>query len=209
MWSLNLGTEKQWLIIYDNVENFSLLADYVPRSTASNSRILIITRYRWVARGITGLIKKFELGGFKIEQSVQLFNRIRKHHADTVIPEGEEEAIETLVRDLDGLILGIEQMAAHIGSQGYSMAEFMEKYNSTTKRLFKQQDHQKDDTNLTNYTLLTLWELDFCHLDGKDAQKLLALLSLLSNETSYALLFSPNHGGHLASDYLFCCDETK
>ena len=156
-------------MIYDNVDRYSLFDQYRPPSTGT---VFITTRFQSVSYGVQGQAERIHLEKFSPEESLQLFNRIRQFRHTRAEIGSEQNEIKELLELIDGLALGIKQMASYIGSKRMKVSEFQEKYCKLAKFMLDRK------TPSSAHTLDTLWSVQFKAIKERNASKLLGLLSL-------------------------------
>lgn len=191
-------TEKKWLLIYDNVEEI----DAVPHCLASNvGHTILTTRYRDMALRCADPKKVIELRFLKDKDAENLFLEMRSKYRQDKIEstnekhdvgkhgekksgkttsdagnDDEKAATVELLGELQGLPLGIEQMAAYIEADGITVREFLETYHRMPKTAL-----QRNNIGVpNNHTLNTLWSITFRKVNESnlDAYHLLAMISL-------------------------------
>ncbi|KAI9823783.1 MAG: hypothetical protein M1832_002340 [Thelocarpon impressellum] len=204
---------KKWLIIFDNVEHLDLIKTVWPSSTGS---LLLTTRSSVVADAARGHVStKLQIQKLNSTHSWLLFSRLlmdwrSEWRDESTILLKEREAAVALLRELDGLPLGIRQIAALIKRRGKTVAKFLDLYRrkagntemllGTSKTFHFDQDY--------GLALDTVWKMSFEILvTGHDqhAATLLGLMSLLSPDVILTQLFLDESDGHLAMN--FCHDE--
>ena len=134
------------------------------------------------------------MDSFKDQESADVFRNWRTFHDPKASPTGEEEDIEELLRKVGGLALGIQTMAAYIGSHRYKVGDFLRTYEQISQVI-----HSKAPGSNT-HSLATVFEIHFKHIQGNDASQMLGLLSMLSPEVIPLELFLPKDPG-LMSDF--------
>jgi hypothetical protein len=162
------GSEATWLLIFDNADDPTILADHWPQGSGS---ILITSRdpsaKSMFARTPSGL----DLGPLTEQDSLALF-----HHLTTTADGAEDDTARQISDALGGVPLAISQMAGIIRRQGLTLSEFFELYKDHEQHanLYK----IKFDTNLMTYrhTLSTVWAFEKLK---PEARQLLELISFL------------------------------
>ncbi|RDW75661.1 hypothetical protein BP5796_06482 [Coleophoma crateriformis] len=197
-------TRKRWLLIYDNVESWEVLEDFLPSSSGT---IIITSRYSWIVHRVPGWRDgcALELETFTEKESFHLFTTLLKMYNPKASPASEKEAITTLLKKMNGHALGIEQIAAHIGYRRYSVKQFMAKYERRAAQIHSKKDHSS--TSL--HTVATVWEMHFENIQDTDSANLLALLSFLSPDDIPIQLFLPESELGISDFAPFCGDDTK
>ncbi len=118
-----LDTHKEWLLVFDNLEDLSLLQPFSP--SARQGAMLITTRLR----SLEGLSYTFELPPLPDDEGVQ-FLLHRTKLADPIVssdplsPELAEPAL-AIVKALGGLPLALDQAGAYIERTGCSLKEYL------------------------------------------------------------------------------------
>lgn len=179
-YTLMMNTARSWLLLYDNVDDCDLLNEYLPPDTGS---MIITTRFQNVSFGVSGTPTRIQLEKFSPEDSLNLFNGLRLLRHPQADVENEKEQTKELLELIDGLALGIKQMAFYISSKKMKIFKFQEQYNKMAKYIL---EHK---TPSTSHTLGTLWSVQFEGIWGSNASKLLGLLSLCGPENIPRELF--------------------
>lgn len=203
-------TSKKWFLIYDNLEDPNLLREYLPESPGP---VLVTTRRKAVASRISGMNKILELQPFERMDAMELFVSLLKtdpKYAGKPIAFSETEinAAALLLEKLDGLALGIEQMAAYITYRDLSVETFVQKYD---KMAMAMRIHKKSEGMKATHSLDTVWALSFNEAEEQnpDAYNIMAIISLLS-ATSIPLALFESCDEDFGNKYLsFCGDEEK
>lgn len=197
------GTAKKWLLIYDNVEDFELLNQYLPPSPGP---VLITTRMKWIAFRVGGNKEMLELGTFSDDDTIALFKNLKDHGKKRDTSPDEQEATGTLLRLLGGHALAIQQMAAYISYRGFTIREFLAKYDKMAPNI-----HKKGDGSPASSTLSTCWELSFAAIREKHpfANTLLGIISLCSPDVIHLDLFTVKDWGATTDLTELCKDESE
>ena len=194
----NLGSK--WLLIFDNVDSHDVISNCWPVS--KHGAILVTTRDAVVASLPieTGL----EVDEFGVDQGAEFLlsftpNRRRQ--------DGEREPAENIARQLGGLPLALNQMAALINGRNSSLKEFDDMYTKYEQRLHKQ---KKGGWRYLGYkhSLDTVWELSYQNL-GDDARACLGVLSFLAADSIPLEMFTAEKPERLPQSLAFCEDELR
>lgn len=199
----NARTAKRWLLIYDNVEDFELLDQYLPPCPGP---VLVTTRMKWIAFRMGGKNERLELETFDDKDATALFKSLKDHGKNRDISPDEQEALVTLLGLLGGLALAIQQMAAYISYRGLTIREFLRKYDKMAPNI-----HKKGDGSSASHTLATCWELSFTAIrkNHPSANTLLGIMSMCSPDVISLDLFvvqDPEAITHLTE---FCQYESE
>lgn len=119
---------------------------------------------------------QISLARFSKKDSVIAFNHFRKLRNPRALQHDESHEIDELLELLDGLALGIKQIASYIGSERLSVGEYLTKYKSMPRILLSEEDVDESKS------LAQAWAVEFAHFRETEAHacQLLSILSLLS-----------------------------
>ncbi|RTE83616.1 hypothetical protein BHE90_001798 [Fusarium euwallaceae] len=162
-------TSKRWLMIYDNVNDFRLLKEYLPPRTGS---MIVTSRFYSLSYAFPGHATRISLQKFGLDDSLHLFNRYRKFRDPDNDTTADFNETKELLASLDGLALGIKQMAFYIASKGLSVSKFLDQYDRMAKSVLNR--GTPDD----RHSLGTLWNMQFEDIKQTNAAKLLGILSM-------------------------------
>jgi tetratricopeptide (TPR) repeat protein/transcriptional regulator with XRE-family HTH domain len=131
-----LATHKDWLLIFDNVEDLAVLKAFLPPARAG--AVLVTTRLHALA----GLAHTLELGAFAPEEALH-FLLARAHLVDPKqslddVPLDVLEAAQTLVTAVDGLPLALDQAGAYLEQTGCTLADYLRLFERHTMRLLSE-----------------------------------------------------------------------
>ncbi|KAI0441000.1 hypothetical protein F4803DRAFT_524980 [Xylaria telfairii] len=200
-------TTHNWLLILDNVEKYSDVEKYLP--TESRGSVIVTTRYITQAKLFHRRHKILE----KLTSATaeNLFLRLiaapeskEERLSIDQLPETERNAVRFLLTEMDGLALGIHQMAALIESQSLQddIAKFAGRYKRYLPVILQKQE------GIKGHTLSTLWKISFETVRTRpSAFVLLGILSLVQPDEIPKELFLPTDTSTLTSDLAFCTDD--
>jgi tetratricopeptide (TPR) repeat protein len=128
-----LETHPRWLLIFDNADKLDLFREFLPRDNMG--RILLTTR----AQSMSGLAHKVPLARMGPAEGALLLLR----RAGLIAPDATvEEAAETdraqaltLVQELDGLPLALDQAGAYIEETRSSLSGYLTLYRAQRAKL--------------------------------------------------------------------------
>jgi len=119
-----LGTHDHWLLILDNVDDVTLIRDFIPFEVRGH--ILLTTR----AQALGTIARGIRVDQMRLEEGVLLLLRRAKVLALEALldqaPEADRVAAEDIVKALGGLPLALDQAGAYIEETGCSVAVYME-----------------------------------------------------------------------------------
>jgi hypothetical protein len=158
-----------WLIIFDNVDNFDVLSDYWPRF--GRGSVLVTSRDSFSPNNL------FVQEGMNLQplsrlESESLMQRLT--HVKAVGPS-QKEALSVIAEKLDGLPLAINQMSGVFRRLRLSYTDFLKFYNEEgIEQLFKKATDLMGARNARS--LATVWALDQL---SSNTKALLQVISLL------------------------------
>lgn len=130
-----LITHREWLLIWDNLEDVALLQRFLP--PARQGAILITTR----SAALGTLAHTLELLPMTPEESTLLLLR-RAKVLRAPSPDGqnvsmptEDSAAQTLIQIMGGLPLALDQAGAYIDETGCSLADYLQRYEQQRAQL--------------------------------------------------------------------------
>ncbi|KAL6695359.1 pfs domain-containing protein [Trichoderma pleuroticola] len=183
-------TDCKWLVVYDNVEDDTLLGPYWPER--SHGKAIITTRNH-------NLVYKFATSGLEITSwdaktgSEFLLFLLKDNIGRDIQSEGLS-AIE-LAEKLSGHALGLSHMAGLIQRRSWSITEFMCIYLKDPRRLHKSE-------------LQAVWDVSFGTLE-RDSRVFLGVASFLVPDNMEQELFENRQGHDLTGDLEFFLDELE
>ena len=191
----------RWLLIYDNVEDEKILRDYRPPDAGT---IIVTTRYQSVSFAVNDPnVTRIQLENLKPEDSLRLFQDLRRLRDPTADTDGEVDETKELLEEIDGLALGIKQMASYIAKKRLTIPQFREKYTKMAKYIINSK------VEGVHHTLGTLWRIQFLDIkeNSKEASTLLGLLSFCAPYFIPRALFEPSRALETPNVASFCEDE--
>lgn len=154
-------------MIYDNVNDFHLLNEYFPPETGS---MIITSRFYSLFYDIPDHAALISLQKFGPDDSLHLFNQYRKSKDNDTTADLDKT--KELLESIDGLALGIKQMAYYITSKCLSISKFLDQYNKMAKYVLNR------PTSGDRHSLGTLWNVQFEDIKQTNTAKLLGILSM-------------------------------
>lgn len=159
------------MVIYDNVNDFRILNEYLPPEKGA---MIVTTRFYATSFGlkISTVPVRIALPKLAPEEARQLFNSVRKLRDPRCNPDKEGNTTTDVLESIDGLALGVKQMASYIGTKRMTMSTFIEQYRNMFKYILGRA--APDD----NHSLGTLWSVQFEAIRRSNAAKLLGILAI-------------------------------
>jgi tetratricopeptide (TPR) repeat protein len=161
-----LGGRSDWLLVFDNATDPSLVGRFVPAD--AKGHVLITSR----TSGWETIANPSALMGLSQEDAVDFIQK-RTGQADAM-------AADALATDLGGMPLALEQAAAYITATDASVASYANELGRVEKQLPERRRPSADGTASEQ----ALWRLSFGRIrdDSEPAADLLTLLAFLAPE---------------------------
>jgi hypothetical protein len=184
-------TEKKWLLVFDNVDKWADIEEYIPVNIAKTHGSVMVTS-RDPDIGPTPIptnyfritLKEMTLdeSSFLLMQGIQSEYRLEraKFH-----PEWK---IAGQIASLAGLPLAISHIAGFVKASGCTLAEFLELWNEWRKTNLS----ARPPENSSNVALETIWSLGLGDL-GVDALKLLKIMAFFDSDVIQKELLINEH----------------
>jgi tetratricopeptide (TPR) repeat protein len=176
-----LESQRNWLLILDNVEDIALVRSYLPKG--NQGHLLLTTR----RQAVGGAIKSISLNAMnEAEGGAFLLKRAKRIVADLPpeqIPAKEMQSAMHLSRVLGGLPLALDQAGGYIERKQCSLERYLQIYEQAHERLLAESGFPEDTTDY-KYTVATTWSLSFRQIaleeHGQAATHLLWLCAFLA-----------------------------
>ncbi|HEY7418432.1 MAG TPA: FxSxx-COOH system tetratricopeptide repeat protein, partial [Ktedonobacteraceae bacterium] len=153
-----LGRQQRWLLLFDNVEDLSLLQEYIPEG--NQGHILLTTRQQ----AVSGEIRRISIDEMDPETGGYfLLKRAKKIEADAAldtVPAEEMLQAKVLSAMLGGLPLALDQAGGFIERTRCSLSRYMQLYEKEHARLLAEHGFPGDTTKYAE-TVATTWSLSF------------------------------------------------
>ncbi|KAL2828076.1 hypothetical protein BJY01DRAFT_241007 [Aspergillus pseudoustus] len=192
-WLTTEGNAR-WLLIYDNVDQFSEdISDFFP--VADHGSIIITTRLLRLAELGTG----FPIHKLDPENATRLLFGSAGWNAQKHDPNEPDPGVTALISRLDGLPLAITIAGSYIRQSGVSVAQYLRFYTESWEDLMVQtpQSQYYAHGNLLTTWLITYNEIRKCH--PASAQLLLLLAIFDNRDIWFELIKNCGHTSNLPS----------
>lgn len=203
---------QNWLLVFDNVEDYAQVHEYIPWGT--RGAVVVTTRYESVAKSfnrVSFAVKKFDSHEAEALLLRLLFSEEQGEDGsnDTdlyleSLPQSEKDAVTFLLTDIDGLALGVRQMAALIRHRQltHDIAKFATIYRKFLPRLIAKGE------GIQGHTLSTLWEMTFQSIkNDPNATTMLGIICCLEPDSIQKELFLPSDPRIAEGCLQFCQEE--
>ncbi len=183
-------SDKKSLFIFDNVENYKLLAPFLSKQISGNKpNVLITSRYsNWI-----NIAQVIEINVFSESEAIELARKVL--NIETTI---YDEEIKELHRLVQGLPLALQQVFSYIKNrkiiEKFEIRDYIELFKDKSKALgllnFDSLQYSNDPYTKTIYTT---WDITLEKINqdpsGKIATELLDLMAYLCPDSIAANLF--------------------
>ncbi len=155
-----------WLFIFDNAEDYSTIAKYLPKNNAGQGNVLITSRNEfWDKTGS----KAIKVDIYSEGEAVQfLHNRTRI--------QNDDENAKAMNKILGGLPLALEHAAAYISENDITFTKYIEMFNKYKIRLLEQ-GLTKDEASIAS-----TWQASIDKIGIEAARQLLYICSYYAPE---------------------------
>ncbi len=173
-------SQVPWLLVFDNLEDRSLLEIFVPRGAGRRGHILVTTRLFEMECDLDQSYGSLMLGCFNPDESVELLKRAAG--ASNTRGEANKDAAKEIANKLGHLPLALGMAAAYMLRCDVSCLDYLERYNASEKSGQSLLRHGKlQDYSLTVASSLSL-SLVAIEKESKVAHNMLRLLCFLGPE---------------------------
>jgi len=138
-----LASNKGWLLILDNADDLEMAADFLPLE--SSGHILLTTRAQFTGAIANSLeVEKME----QAEGALLLLRRAKKLAADAPLEQArkaDRSLAETIVTELDGLPLALDQAGAYIEETNCGLSGYLDLYRTHRKDLLQRRSKLRSE----------------------------------------------------------------
>ncbi|KAK0612447.1 hypothetical protein B0T17DRAFT_407350 [Bombardia bombarda] len=215
--------DRPWLLIFDNMEKFKDLQAFIPFDCRGS--VIITTRYQSQAQlcrrkhRVLKPLSNIEaqtlfmelLGRPEDDQEHSPAGDLHQHQAGDKksidhLSSENRDAVCYLLEQMDGLVLGIHQIAALIRFQDLTddIAKFADRYKRQPQRLLGKSD------GIEGHTLATLWEMSFALISPSkniNAWLVLGIISFLQADEIPTAIFLPTGDVTFLDEELSFCKD--
>jgi len=182
-----LHTHTDWLLILDNADDVQLAHKFMPQG--GKGHILLTTR----AQALGALATSLEVEKMDTQEGSVLL--LRRAHVLApgasleTVTQADQQLAETLVKEVDGLPLALDQAGAYIEETGCSLATYLRIYQTRSSELL---GLRKSLTADHPEPVTTTWSLSFQHVEqaNRGAAALLRLCAFLAPDAIPEEIFS-------------------
>ena len=173
-------SQVPWLLVFDNLEDRSLLEIFVPRGAGRRGHILVTTRIFEMEWDLDQSCGSLLLGCFNPDESVELLQRAAG--ANNTRGEANKDAAKDIARKLGHLPLALGMAAAYMLRCDVTCIDYLERYQASERSGQSLLRHGKlQDYSLSVASSLSL-SLVAIEKESKVAHNMLQLLCFLGPE---------------------------
>src|SRR6202043_2495426 len=158
-----LQEHSGWLLILDNADDLTVIADMLPRGMAGAT--LVTTRSQATGK----IARSLALDKMEISEGIRLvLRRARLLEEDEpleTVSVATRTASLQLVEELDGLPLALDQAGAYIEETGCSLSDYLALYGRHQLALLKRKSSLASDYP---HTVASTWTLSFAQVEQAD-----------------------------------------
>jgi hypothetical protein len=186
------NTDKTWLLVFDNVDNWADIEDYLPEKTSTtNGSILITTRNPDLAPApIPVNYYRINLKELRTEEGRSLLIKGLRPDLKHELQRHPEYRIAGEIAALAGLPLAIMHISGYVKASGCTLAEFWELWNEWRRNNLPA--GATDDIANSESALETVWDIGLREL-GVDALKVLKIMAFLNSDAIQKELLINDH----------------
>ncbi|HEU5377772.1 MAG TPA: FxSxx-COOH system tetratricopeptide repeat protein [Ktedonobacteraceae bacterium] len=151
-----LNRQKGWLLIFDNVEDLSFIKPFLP--TSDQGALLFTTRLQTLGT----LAQRINLTPMDMPEGLDflLARTNRLHHSKEYAATNQQEyaVARTIVTEMGGLPLALEQAGAYIDATQCSLSDYLHLFQQMRHRLLDEHEPSSDHPLSVNQTFLLAFE---------------------------------------------------
>ncbi|HZR39229.1 MAG TPA: FxSxx-COOH system tetratricopeptide repeat protein [Ktedonobacteraceae bacterium] len=181
-----LNMHKEWLVIFDNVEDLQLIKAFLP--TARQGALLFTSRLHV----FDTLAHPIELQPLSLEEGTHLLLRrarmLHREQTDAQLSSTDLITAHTIVQELGGLPLALDQAGAYIEATRCSLEDYLHLFRSSQGRLLDERASYTDHPLSVSKTFTLAFEQ--LERNNPSAAELLTVCAFLSSEAIPETFFS-------------------
>ena len=158
-----LQEHSGWLLILDNADDLTVIADMLPRGTAG--AMLVTTRSQATGK----LARSLALDKLEMSEGIRLLlrraNLLSEDEPLEAVSAATRTAAQQLSGELDGLPLALDQAAAYLEETGCSLSEYLALYRQRRMALLQRASSTASEYP---YTVASTWTLSFSQVEQTD-----------------------------------------
>ncbi len=176
-----------WILIYDNVEDYTQLKRYFPHSSRVWGKGSVIITSQDMHISNTSYIKPDKIvivEGLKPRESLSLFKKIFFNSPDHPLSEPQKEEITNFLKKIPPLPLDVSLAAYYLKETGISFNSYSQHLNKKQLEFEKMQKEVLGNTSFYKETRLSIADLTFKKIVqiNQEFKELLFLVGLLDSQ---------------------------
>lgn len=201
-----LKSYSDWLLIYDNVENFATIKKYFPYDMNSwgKGRVLITTRDHHIKNSYSAS-QTLQVGELTPQESLTLFTKIMSHEKSFQFDPHQIDKTMEFLSKLPPFPLDISIAAYYLKSVNVSYDKYLERFKESSKDFNSIQKTILTEVGgypKTRYNIITL-SLKHLLETHKDFESLLLLISLLDSQNIPRNLLEAYKNGGIVDNFVY------
>jgi len=176
---------SNWILIYDNVENFSDIQKYFPHNSNvwGKGKVIITTRDS-TFQNSTSVNHSISIGELASEEQLNLFVKIMNNGNVNVLTLDQKEQAQRFLQEIPPFPLDISLAAYYIKATNITYQRYLEHLSQYSKEFNEIQESVLKDANEYTKTRYSIVVLSLNHFMGihEDFKGLLLFVSLLNSQ---------------------------
>ena len=176
-----------WVLIYDNLENFNVIMEYFPQDIGQwgNGRVIITTRNQHIAE--TSHIKPediIHIDQLSVQEMVELFSKISHNSMPDKLTQVQVDEITTFLKNIPPFPLDVSVAAHYLKVTNTSFAQYLKYLNNYNANFDNTQVYllkEIGDYTRTRFNIITLSIQHLVKLNS-NFKDLLIFVSLLDSQ---------------------------
>jgi tetratricopeptide (TPR) repeat protein len=201
-----LKSHRDWILIYDNVENFADLQDQFPQDNDAwgQGRVIVTTRDSTI-QNMRTIFQVIPIKELDQREKLTLFMKIINHGMDLSWTPTQNEEADTFLRSIPPFPLDISIAAYYIKSTNISYERYLKRLEEHHKDFIEMQENVlkgTSDYSRARYSIISL-SLDHLLEMHQDFPYLLLFMSLLDSQNIPRDLLETHINGVSLDNFIF------
>lgn len=201
-----LKSYTEWLLIYDNIENFTTIQKYFPYDISSwgKGQVLVTTRDDHIKNNL--LIRHtLQIGELNPQERLTLFTKIMNNEGTFPFSSNQIAQTTDFLSLLPPFPLDISIAAYYLKSANITYDKYLERLKENSKDFISVQENllkEASEYKKTRYNIITL-SLKYLMGSHKDFEGLLLLISLLDSQNIPRNLLEAYTNGVVIDNFIY------
>ena len=193
-------TEKRWLLVFDNVDNWDdwtdIRARFLPMNLEKSQGSVLVTT-RWSKSVQPSSVPTMELGALTLDEGRQMLllsmlPKLPKPNHEQLRSHAEYKLAGEIASLVDRLPLALAHIAGYVQVSGCSLTDFVQLWNERRRSTRNPLQLVDSSTISTDKALETVWNIGLREVTS-DARELLNILAFLDSESIQRKLLVGEH----------------